>query len=238
MNCIIIDDEAASRSIVSHYCSQLLDLQVEEEFTNAIDAIKFLNKRSVDLVFLDIHMPGFTGMDLIETLKNPPHVILITSDPDFAIDAFDFDCIVDYLVKPIMIERFEKAVTKTRYRRERTKTQRAERQDLAPTPVDGEMFVKVNRKLIKIDFSSMSVIQAKGDYVLIKTDGEEYKVHTTLKKVQEKLPEAFFFKAHRSYIINFRKIIDIQDSRVLIANKLIPISRTNRAELMDRLNVL
>ena len=127
MNCIIIDDEATARSIVSHYCSQVLDLHVSEEFTNAVDAIRYLNKRSVDIIFLDIHMPSFSGMDLIETLENPPNVILVTSDPDFAIDAFGFDCIVDYLVKPIMLDRFEKAVIKTRHRRERTKAQRADR---------------------------------------------------------------------------------------------------------------
>ena len=101
MNCIIIDDEAIGRAIISQLCSNVASLNLLEEFSNAIQAIKYLNQNQVDLILLDIHMPDFTGFDFIETLKNPPKIILTTSDSNFAIQAFEYDCIIDYLVKPI-----------------------------------------------------------------------------------------------------------------------------------------
>ena len=112
MNCIIIDDEATARAIIFQLCSTIKGLQVLEEFPNAIQAIKFLNQNDVDLIFLDIHMPDFNGFDFIQTLKNPPKVILITSDSKLAIEAYEYDCIIDYLVKPISLPRFEKAIQK------------------------------------------------------------------------------------------------------------------------------
>ena len=107
MNCIIIDDEAMARAIVRQLCSKIPELDVIEEFDNAISAIKFLNQQDIDVIFLDIHMPGFSGVDFVQTLKNPPKIVLTTSDTDFAIAAYEYECIVDYLVKPITQERFE-----------------------------------------------------------------------------------------------------------------------------------
>ena len=112
MNCIIIDDEATARAIIGQLCSNVKELTILEEFPNAIQAVKYLNQNEIDLVFLDIHMPDFTGFDFIETLKNPPKIILTTSDSNFAIQAFEYDCIIDYLVKPIAPERFLKATQK------------------------------------------------------------------------------------------------------------------------------
>ena len=112
MDCIIIDDESTARLIINQLCSKVSSLKVVGEFSNAMQAIKYLNQNEVDLIFLDIHMPDFTGFDFIETLKNPPKIILTTSDANFAIQAFEYDCIVDYLVKPITPERFQKAIQK------------------------------------------------------------------------------------------------------------------------------
>ena len=208
MNCIIIDDEATARAIISQLCSNEDSLNVLEEFPNAIQAIKYLNQHEVDLIFLDIHMPDFTGFDFIETLKNPPKIILTTSDSNFAIQAFEYDCIVGYLVKPITTERFQKAIQ------------------------------KANSKLIKIDIPSIYFIEAKGDYIHVKTEDKNYTVHSTLKKIEDKLPSHLFLKVHRSFIINIKKIIDIEDNSVLIKKDVIPVSRSNRPELMKRLNLL
>ena len=101
MNCIIVDDEAAARMIVEQLSSKVSELDVIESFSNAMDAIKFLNQNTVDVVFLDIHMPGFSGIDFVQTLKNPPRIVLTTSDTNFAIEAYEYEPIVDYLVKPI-----------------------------------------------------------------------------------------------------------------------------------------
>lgn len=238
MKCIIVDDETAARTIVGHLCSQIENLKVLEEFPNAMQAIKFLNKNEVDLIFLDIHMPDFTGFDFIDTLKNPPKIILTTSDKNFAIEAFSYECIVDYLVKPITLPRFQKAILKAENFVNTSESVPESSPTTKVDPAEKEMYVNIDRRLIKIEFDKVYLIEAKGDYILIKTESKNYTVHSTLKKIQEKLPDSSFLKVHRSYIINFRKIIDIEDNSVLIAKNVVPISRSNRPELMKRLNLL
>lgn len=239
MNCIIIDDEETARMIIQQLCSQVDELNVIEDFPNAIQAIKFLNKEEVDLIFLDIHMPDFTGFDFIDTLKNPPKIILTTSDKNFALEAFEYDCIVDYLVKPITLPRFLKAIQKAE-----SATVEVPVESLTEPPSktssaeENELYINIDRRLIKINIPTINLIEAKGDYVLIKTEKQNYTVHSTLKKVEEKLPTDLFLKVHRSYIINIKKIIDIEDNSVLIAKDVIPVSRSNRPELMKRLNML
>jgi len=237
MNCIIIDDEETARAIIQQLCSQVEDLNVVDEFPNAIQAIKFLNKSSVDLIFLDIHMPDFTGFDFIETLKNPPRVILTTSDKNFALEAFEYACVVDYIVKPISTSRFIKAVQKAK-NSTNTSPKLTEASSSGISMGENDLYVNIDRRLIKIDMPSITVIEAKGDYILIKTEKQNYTVHSTLKKIEEKLPTTIFLKIHRSYIINIKRIIDIEDNSVLIAKDVIPVSRSNRPELMKRLNML
>jgi len=250
MNCIIIDDEAMARAIITQMISKDPDLKLAQEFSNAIPAIKFLNQDSAgaDLIFLDIHMPDFTGFDFIQTIKNPPAVILITSDKNFATDAFEYDCIVDYIVKPITEDRFLKAVRKAKAHRVpepagayaapvAAPVAAAPLQD-QPKDTATEFYVNIDRRLIKIDIASVNVVEAKGDYIHIKTEQKNYIVHSTLKKIEEKLPDSLFLKVHRTYIINTKKIIDIEDNSVLIGKDVIPVSRANRPELIKRLNML
>ncbi|MDP5157671.1 MAG: LytTR family DNA-binding domain-containing protein [Flaviramulus sp.] len=237
MNCIIIDDEATARAIISQLCSSLKSLQVLEEFSNAIQAIKFLNQNEIDLIFLDIHMPDFTGFDFIETLKNPPKIILTTSDANFAIQAFEYECIVDYLVKPIAPERFQKAIQKADSI-SNTKVVESSNSDKEVATSGNDLYVNIARRLIKINIPSIYLVEAKGVYILVKTEEKNYTVHSTLKKIEDKLPEDLFLKVHRSFIINIKKIIDIEDNSVLIKKDVIPVSRSNRPELMKRLNLL
>ena len=238
MKCIIIDDETAARAIIGHLCSQVDSLKVLEEFPNAIQAIKFLNKNEVDLIFLDIHMPDFTGFDFIDTLKNPPRIVLTTSDKNFAIEAFEYDCIVDYLVKPVTLPRFLKAIQKVENFVRPVSEAAPISPGLVKTTSEKELYVNIDRRLIKIAFETIYLIEAKGDYILIKTEDKNYTVHSTLKKIEEKLPDSIFLKVHRSFVININKIVDIEDNSVLIARDVIPISRANRPELMKRLNLL
>ncbi|OYU79735.1 MAG: DNA-binding response regulator [Flavobacterium sp. BFFFF1] len=234
MNCIVIDDEEMARAIIGQMIEKNPQLTLSESFSNAMQAIKFLNQQDVDLIFLDIHMPDFTGFDFIQTIKNPPKVVLVTSDKNFAIEAFEYECIVDYLVKPITEDRFLKAV------------QKASAAAAAPTAVTkvptednaNEFYINIDRRLIKIEFAAVNVVEAKGDYIHIKTEGKNYVVHSTLKKIEDKLPKDLFLKVHRSFIINTKKIIDIEDNSVLIGKDVIPVSRANRPELMNRLNLL
>lgn len=238
MNCIIIDDEATARAIIGQLCSNIDSLNVLEDFSNALQAIKYLNKNEIDLIFLDIHMPDFTGFDFIDTIKNPPKIILTTSDSNFAIQAFSYDCIVDYLVKPITPERFIKAIDKAEAIKPKLNETKSKTSSQIETTSGNDLYVNIDRRLIKIDIPSIYLVEAKGDYIQLKTEDKNYTVHSTLKKIEEKLPSDLFLKIHRSYIINVDKIIDIEDNSVLIKKDVIPVSRSNRPELMKRLNLL
>jgi len=233
MNCIIVDDEAAARIIVQQLCETTSDLNVVAEFGSAVEAIKFLNQQSVDVIFLDIHMPGFTGVDFVQTLKNPPQIVFTTSDTNFAIEAYEYEAIVDYLVKPITRERFTKSIQKIK-----NSTAANVSPVVAETIEGNDLYINIDRRLIKLKFEDILLVEAKGDYIHVKTIKKEYRVHTTLKKIKEKLPNTMFLQIHRSYIININKIIDIEDNSVLIDKNVIPISRSNRPELMRRLNLL
>jgi DNA-binding LytR/AlgR family response regulator len=236
MNCIIIDDEATSRTIIGELCSSYKNLNVVEVFSNAIEAIKYLNQNKTDLIFLDIHMPDFNGFDFIRTLKDPPYIILTTADAEFAIQAFEYDCIVDYIVKPIKPERFKKSIQKVEGKLNEKVTAATTNKEKQQTGDD--FYININKRLIKIDIQSIYLVEAKGDYIYLKTDNKNYTVHSTLKKIEEKLPDHMFLKIHRSYIININKIIDIEDNSVLIEKDVVPVSRSNRPELMKRLNLL
>lgn len=233
IKCIIIDDEKLAREILSILILKSEKLVLVEQFSNAIDAMKYLNSNEVDLIFLDIHMPNFSGFDFVQTIKNPPKIILVTVDKNFALDAFNYNCIADYLVKPIEEERFNRAIKRISIKKETPLP--------IPTLPDNsikEIYVNIDKRLIKIDISTINFIQANGDYILIKTEVTNYTVHTTLKKIEEKLPKSSFIKIHRSYVINVNKIIDIQDSTVLIGKELIPVSKNNRSLLMESINLL
>ncbi len=238
MKCINIDDEEIARVIIERLITNNKNLNLVASFSNPIEALKYLNQQSVDLIFLDIHMPSFTGFDLLQTLKDPPKVILTTSDATFAIEAFEYNCIVDYLEKPITQVRFDKAVEKATLFSNSKKIIH----DLPANPdkndSKSDLYVNIYKRLVKINFDSINLIEAKGDYILIKTDKENYTVHSTLKKVEDKLPEALFLKVHRSFIINIKKIVDIEDSSVLIEKNVVPVSRSSKPELMKRLNLL
>ncbi|AXG68809.1 transcriptional regulatory protein YpdB [Kordia sp. SMS9] len=235
MNCIIIDDEKLARTIIKTLCDEIDSLQVVGEFPNAMQAIKYLNENEVDLIFLDIHMPDFTGFDFVKTLKSPPSIVLTTSDPKFAIEAFQYECIVDYLLKPMEADRFKIAVKKAE-KQQLVAAQTAESN--TESSYENDFYINIDRRLIKIDIPSIYLVEAKGDYIHIKTEDKNYTVHSTLKKIEEKLPDSLFLKIHRSYIINLKKIIDIEDNSVLIKKDVIPVSRSKRPELMKRLDLL
>lgn len=236
MKCIIIDDESVSREILTFLCEKEPDLVVAGSFSNAMEAFRFLNQESVDLIFLDIHMPGFSGFDFLQTIKNSPHIILTTSDKTSAVHAFEYDSIVDFLSKPIDPNRLKIAIKKVE---NLLKTKSAEPEKILSNKAEiNQFFINIDKRLIKINASDVNLVEAKGDYAIIKLDNEEYKVHSTLTNILKKLPAESFFKVHRSYVINLRKIIDIQDNTILIHKSVIPISRTKRSELMGKLNLI
>jgi two-component system response regulator LytT len=237
MNCILIDDEATSRLILNQLCSEIDNLTVVAEFENATQAIKYLNKNEVELILLDIHLPDFTGFEFIQTLKVLPIIVLTSSDKNFAIKAYEYDCIADYLVKPILLPRFKKTIQKVN----NLISQKHEGdflEKLVEKVSETELYINVAKRLIKIHIPSIYLIEAKGDYVNLKTIDGNYIVHTSLQNIQNKLPATLFLRIHRSYLINIKKIKSIEDNTVLINKDVIPISRLSRVELMNIINLL
>lgn len=238
MKCIIVDDEATARAIMEELCANLPDFEVVAQFPNALEALKYLNQNEIDVIFLDIHMPLLTGIDFIRTLKNPPKVVFTTSDKEFAIEAFEYDFIVDYLIKPITHHRFQKTIGKLKSAFALALAGTGDRAHTLEGRKEEDLYINIDRRLVKLKLGDILLIEAKGDYIEIKTVQTTHRVHSTLKKIKEKLPESLFMQIHRSYIINFTKIIDIQDNSVLIERSVIPISRSQRPNLMQRLNLL
>jgi len=183
MNCIIIDDEELARAIIGQMIERSPQLKLLHVFSNAMQAIKFLNQNEVDLIFLDIHMPDFTGFDFIQSIKNPPKVILVTADRNFAIEAFEYECIVDYLVKPITEDRFLKSVQKANSKQLIDSSTISDK-GAAEEDNANEFYINIDRRLIKIEFALVNIVEAKGDYIHIKTEGKNYIVHSTLKKLK------------------------------------------------------
>lgn len=234
MNCVIIDDEKTSRFIIQSYCEKFDSIQILDQFESALQALDFVNSNPVDLIFLDIHMPDLSGFDFIESLNKPPKIILTTSDQNFALNAFEYDCIVDYMVKPIKLPRFVKAINKLKLQ----SSANVNSSNKDQTPDNNHIYVNIDRRLVKINKSDINVVEAKGDYIRIKTKAKNYVVHSTLKNIEDKLSNDMFLKIHRSFVINITKIIDIEDNSVLIEEDVIPVSRSNKKELLNRLNLL
>lgn len=240
MRCLIVDDEGMSRVHLAHLCKKIDSVEIVETFADAMSAYQFLQNESIDLVFLDIEMPDFSGIELVQHLQSPPAIIFITSKEEYAIETFGFiETVVDYLLKPVTLPRLLQAVNRYQERSipsssvlKTTKVQAGE------TPKKGKLdhlFVKTDRKYVRIDLNELLYVETVGDYSIFKTEERQYTVHATLKSVKERLSAPNFLKVHRSFIVNLDKIKDIEDSNLLIGDKVIPVSRNHRARLMERI---
>lgn len=240
MNCVIVDDEELPRKILIELIRQRPGLNLLKIFDSSVEALKFINtQEDIDLIFLDIIMPGFDGFDFIRALKYNPQVIIISSSKNFALNVFEFENITDYLLKPVGKEKFESAIQKAEKRsRELAAAKEPETENDDFTATKNILYINTDKRLIKIDIPTIKIIEAKGNFIFIRTLDENYITYSTLKKIEEKLPASKFLRVHRSYIINLDMIVDIQDNSVLIGKEIIPISRRNKPQLMKRLNLL
>lgn len=227
MHAVIVDDQASARLILEEYASQSGLISSHASFGTARETQSYLQKNGVDLLFLDIHLPDMSGLQFLKTLDHHPLVIFTTYDKDHALDAFEMQA-VDYLVKPIMYSRFVQAAS-----RARQLVKNAE-----PAISSDEIFVRVNQKLVKLRLDELLYLEAKGDYVNFHTGERNVLVHSTLKKIEEKLPDDQFMKIHRSYIVNLAHITDIDEKQVLVKGNALSLSKSKREELMGRLNIL
>lgn len=229
MRCLIVDDDDIQRTLLEQYVNELDQLEIVATCEDAVQALKVLQSESVDLVFLDVEMPGMSGLDLLESLTDKPNIILVTSHEKYAVSAFDYD-VIDYLVKPIEFPRLVKAVNKV--------------MAISNTPVDSEslsddhIFVKDGKELIKLSTSDILYITALGDYITVTIQEGDHTILSTLGNFYDKLPSEKFIRVHRSYIVRVDKINKIADHIIEINNQTIPVSKSYRNELYIRLNTI
>jgi DNA-binding LytR/AlgR family response regulator len=227
MDCLIVDDEEMSRNVVKHFVEQTKSLNLIGICSDGFEATTILHKTDVDIIFLDIEMPGMTGYELIKSMTNPAEIILITAKKEHAVEAFEYR-VTDYLLKPITYPRFLQAIGRVQ-------------ENMAG--VQGrikakELYVRTDSKIVKVNFDEILYIEALADYIMIITSNNKYIVHSTMKGFQSRLPEDQFSRVHRSYIINRDKIETIENLFVVINKKFIPIGASYKDEFIDNLNML
>ncbi len=234
LKCVIVDDELMARLSLERLCEKREELEILGIFDQPTECLNFLRQQVIDLLFLDVEMPGLNGLELLDQLSYMPAVILTTSKTEYAFDAFQYQ-VTDYLKKPISLPRFMQAVDKVIEKRGSVKT-------TAPAAVKeadvNEIYVKTEGRYIRIVYDNILYIENVGDYVKIRTATGSHIVYATMKNLEEKLNPKYFFRVHRSFIINLSKIVDIEESNLVIADKVIPISRANKPELLEKLNIL
>jgi DNA-binding LytR/AlgR family response regulator len=231
MNCMIVDDNELSTALLRQLLGQIDSLHLVKVSNNPLEAVSYLKTTAVDLLFLDIEMPEMTGFNVIKSIERPPLVIFTTSHSKYAVEAFDCNHVIDYLVKPFEAARLLKAVEKAKLFYERADKQ---------TGAFGRdfLFLKKDSLLHKVPVKDIEWIEAQGDYVTIHTAGENYTLHITLKAVEKKLPADKFLRIHRSYIIQLEHIGSIDDNVVCIGKKLLPVGSLFKDNFMTRLNLL
>lgn len=223
MKCIIVDDEPLARAGLSNYARELDFLEVVGLAQDPLELISILDKKKVDLIFLDIQMPKLSGFDFLKMNKDVPLVIITTAFPSYAIEGFEHD-VVDYLLKPITFDRFVKAVTKARNLHHLTHQNEA--------AVEDYFFVKCEHKYEKILFSEILYIKGLQNYVSIVTSRQKFVAHLSLKNVEEELSNKGFIRLHKSYIVNTKKIKHVESSKVKIGDHFIPISRNYKESVL------
>ena len=220
IKCIIIDDEQPARELIELHLSSLKDFALVAAFDNPIDAFSFLQKNTIDLIFLDIQMPKISGIQLIKSLKNSSKVILTTAFREYAVEAFDLD-VLDYLVKPITQERFIKAISKFTYY-----TNAVSDKGKSPNSFDkAYIFLKVNREQTKVYLKDIFFIEGLKDYIKVHIKGKVIIAYERLSYMEEKLPENKFVRIHKSFIVSTDKISNYNSEQISIGENLLPIGR-------------
>jgi DNA-binding LytR/AlgR family response regulator len=228
MKCIVVDDDLMARKSIERLCGRIPELTFSGSCENAGEALQLLRQQPVDLIFLDIEMPGLSGIEMLDQLSVIPQVIFTTSKTEYAYEAFEYQ-VTDYLKKPIDFPRFQKAVKKALTIQEQSQAYKLQAK---------EVYLKVDGRLIRVDFDDILFFENIGDYIKVVTEKETYIIHGTLKTIGAKLQGPQFFRVHRTFIVNLQKIKDIEENTLVIGKKVIPISRANKPGLLSKLNLL
>lgn len=227
--CIIVDDEPAAHYVLVNYISKHPALELVHQCYNAVDALKYLESNTVDLMFLDINMPEISGIDMLKRLPSPPHTILTTAYSEFALESYDYG-VIDYLLKPIFHPRFEKAVDRF--------LQIAGSTEGEPAEDKKQVTVKVDSEMVAIDIDTILYTQSYGNYVKIFTTRRSFVATTTTNDFEKCLPPSGFMRAHKSHIIALHKVDEVRKDHVVIKGTPIPIGITFKRELTERLKIM
>ena len=224
MNCIIVDDEPLAREAIQMLIEQTNGLDLIGSFNSPDAAAKFLDDNLVDVVFLDIQMPGINGIEFAKTIPDETFVIFTTAFSEFATDSYEVDAI-DYLIKPVKLERFQKAVEKTRTYLKMLKTETSQNIE---NVADDYFFVKADRKIFKVHFNSILFIEGLKDYVVMHTEIQKVITAMNIKTIHDQLPKNMFVRVSKSYIINTKQIESVDNNTVYIGKNEIPIGNIYR----------
>ena len=227
VKCIIVDDEPMARDVIRRYIQKIPTLKLMGEFGNAIEATIFLQEQAVDMIFLDIKMPQLSGTDFVRSLRNVPKIIFTTAHKEFAHEGFELD-VIDYLLKPIRFDRFLRAVNKAFPQ----KMQAAEVINSIPAeenkPATSFIYLRVDRKMIKVLLNDIVYIESDKDYVKVFTEKGFVITRQTIASVEAMLSDSLFIRVHRSYIVSLNKLKSFTAETVEIGNKELPIGKLYR----------
>lgn len=226
--CLIVDDEPLAREGLGKYVEKMPGLTLVGACQSAFEALQYLQKEKIDLLFLDIQMPDMTGLELIKALPAPPKVVFTTAYREFAVEGFDLNAI-DYLVKPIPFDRFARAVQKAQ------KVLGANGHDTPQeaSPSD-QIFIKSDGQIIKIPIGEIRYAESAKDYVFIYTETQRYMALLSLKQLEGNLPRSLFFRVHRSYLVAIAAINRLEGYHLFIGETRIPISRSLHDDIYQR----
>lgn len=227
MQCVIIDDEPYARKLLEEFIAKTPDLTLAGSFASALKAREVLQKKKIDVIFLDIQMPDLTGIDFLKTFDKRPPVILTTAYAEYALTGFELD-VVDYLLKPFDFNRFLRAINKLTDRTSLTRTQEQ-------APESGFIFVKDGPKLVRVDLQTIRYIKGSREYVTLVTSHGKITSLQAMKKLAEELPDTFV-RIHNSYIVNLASIQAVHKDDVEIEGELLPIGITYKKEFMARVH--
>ena len=230
MNVLIIEDEPLAAEILQEYIADVPFLELKNTYKDALSALEDMRSNDIDLIFLDINLPKLKGLDFIQTLKNPPHIIITTAYHEYALQGYELN-IVDYLLKPIEFSRFLKAVNKL-------KMMNSLKSYSSPAfipPGSTYMFVNTNKKKVKLYFNDILYIESLKEYIKVYTADKIIVTKYQLGQIEEHLPKGDFLRIHRSFIVATERIEAFTSTEIEVGNKQLPIGRSYKESVIQLL---
>jgi len=231
IRCLLLDDEPIAIRIIERHLDNFPEMEVLGRFHSAPSAMSFLRNQEVDLIFSDIEMPQMNGLQFLKSLKNPPALIFTTAYRNYAVEAFDLD-VVDYLMKPISLDRMARAIN--RYHDRQTKQLEAV---VANAPAEEMINLKVDKKIVRLSLDKIDYFESFGDYAICRHEGGKLVSRETLARLVELLPSDRFIRIHRQFIVPLAKIESISGNTVYLREKDLPVGRSYRNDLKQKMNL-